>query len=390
MFRQILAELDRATGGRLRRVAGLDAVYTGPVVSLADDRARVAGLMDLVVLQAPRIVTLDDERLRAFLSRQTAVTHDGGAFQTEEVFNATLRGVTFDPHSGAVWAADGALVLDSIKNAGRLKHVTASPLAPGELAGLHSSIAGPISGNTFHWLVESLPRLYSLATLAEPVTLLMTDTLPAARREQLVGCLPPNAMLRFVPPHRRLRVERFVLPSFLTTLWDFAYLPSDHLDYLRQRFFRVYGLSPQSSSNNRIYISRARAGARRVLNEAAVLEALRPLGFRLYYLESMRFAEQVRLFHDAAIVVAPHGAGLANLLFAGSIPVLEFTSRVISPVYFFLALALRQKYEYVYPLELAASQPLPSPADGRLYSTARDLDITVDLDAMRAVTERWR
>jgi capsular polysaccharide biosynthesis protein len=392
MLRQIFSDIDRATGGILRRVAGRDPApaFSGPLVSLAADRRRVAGLEEYTVLQPPQTVRLDDERRRSFLARQTAVPHDDGAFQTEEVFLATLHDATFDPRSGAIWAADGSLVLDSIKNAGRLKHVAALPIAGGALAGDFSSIAGPISGNVFHWLIESLPRLYSLASYPRPIALLMPDTLPAARREQLAACLPLNVGLRLVPTNVRLRVERFVLPSFLTTQWDFACPPPDHLTYLRQRLLKAAGLSPSAAAGERLYISRDRARVRRVVNEAAVLDVLRPLGFRPCHLEDLPFVEQMRLFRDTPIVIAPHGAGLANLLFAGRIPVLELTSRAVSPVYFFLALALGQDYRYLYPRELAGDEPLPAPSDGRIYSTTRDLDITVDIDVLRAAVDEWR
>ncbi|CUS02879.2 protein of unknown function [Candidatus Promineifilum breve] len=391
MFRQLITNLDRASGGRLRRTADRAELpaYAGPVVSLCGGRAEAAGIEEFTVLQPVRAVRLDDERQRAFLARQTAVPNVDGAFQTEEAFRATLREVTFDPHSGAVWAADGALVLDSIKNAGRLKHVAATPIAPGTLAGAYSSIAGPISGNVFHWFIESLPRLHSLSSYPEPITLLMPDGLPADRRQQLAACLPPDVTVRFIPANRRVRVERFVLPSFLTTQWDFAYPPHNHLAHVRDRLIGAAGLPPRLVPGERIYILRDRARVRRVINEAAVVELLQTRGFRPYRLEELPFADQVRLFRDAEMVIAPHGAGLANLLFAPPVPVLEFASRAVTPVYFFLTLALGQEYRYLYPLELVDNEPLPGPSDGPLYSAARDLDLTVDLDALRAIVDEW-
>lgn len=391
MFRQLIANLDRASGGRLGRATGRaePPAYAGPVVSIRGGPVEVAGLEEYTVLQPVRAVRLDDERQRAFLARQTAVPNADGAFQTEEVFRATLRDVIFDPHSGAVWAADGALVLDSIKNAGRLKHVAATPIASGTLEGVSSSIAGPISGNVFHWFIESLPRLYSLSAYSEPITLLMPDRLLADRRRQLAACLPSNVTLRTIPANRRVRVERFVLPSFLTTQWDFAYPPYDHLAHVRDRLISAAGLPPSAMPGERIYVLRDRARVRRVINEAAVVELLQARGFRPCRLEELPFAEQVRLFRDAELVIAPHGAGLANLLFAPPIPVLEFASRAVTPVYFFLALALGQEYHYLYPLELAGNEPLPGPSAGPLYSAARDLDLTIDLDVLRATVDGW-
>ena len=144
MFRQLITNLDRASGGRLRRTADRAELpaYAGPVVSLCGGRAEAAGIEEFTVLQPVRAVRLDDERQRAFLARQTAVPNVDGAFQTEEAFRATLREVTFDPHSGAVWAADGALVLVQVS----------TPSTPAPALGgrsLRSTIA-------FAWLVQPL------------------------------------------------------------------------------------------------------------------------------------------------------------------------------------------------------------------------------------------
>jgi len=49
---------------------------------------------------------------------------------------------------------------------------------------------------------------------------------------------------------------------------------------------------------------------RRIINEHEVIEALATFGFVAYALEEMSFSEQVRLFSQAEMVVAPHGAGL--------------------------------------------------------------------------------
>ncbi len=366
---------------------GRRAAPVGLSVALSTAPDQVPGLLDYTILRPAELVTLDDPAHRAFLARQTTVPHANGAFQTETIFRATLAGVTFDPYSGAVWAADGSLLVDSIKNAGRLKHVRPAPVADEVWPGLYSSIAGAIAaGNPFHWFIEALPRLYSLAKVAEPLTLLMPDSLPPARQAQLSSCLPPHVTLRLVPVGARLRLERFVLPSYLTTQWDFAYPPTDYLAFVRDRLLAANSATAASAGRERLYISRAGARVRRVINEEAVLVALRPLGFRAVRLEELPFSEQVNLFRSAEIVVAPHGAGLANILFSPHATVVELVSRVVSPVYFFLSLALEHDYRYVYPVELEAGV-LPTPADGRRYSAERDLDITLDPAAVVAALQ---
>ena len=365
---------------------GRRAAPVGTPVSLSTAGEQVPGLLEYNVLRPAETVTLDDPALRAFLARQKAVPHhDGGTFHTEPIFRATLAEVIFDPSSGAIWTADGSLLIDSIKNAGRLKHVRPAPVADGVWPGLYSSIVGTIAaGNPFHWFIEALPRLFSLADVPEPVTLLMPDSLTAARQAQLTACLPPHVTLRNVPAGTRLRLERFVLPSYLTTLWDFAYPPYEHLAFVRDRLLAANGAAAAPPGHERLYISRAGARVRRVANEEDVVAALQPFGFHAVRLEELPFAEQVHLFRAAEMVVAPHGAGLANVLFAPPLTVVELASRVVSPVYFFLSLALGHDYRAVYPAELN-DERLPSPAEGRRYSAQRDRDITIDPAALVAM-----
>jgi capsular polysaccharide biosynthesis protein len=98
------------------------------------------------------------------------------------------------------------------------------------------------------------------------------------------------------------------------------------------------GNSPDYSPN--IFISRQKALGRRILNEQEVIAALAPLGFVAYTLEEMSFQEQVRLFSQAKAVVAPHGAGLANMMFAHNLKIIELFGSFVQPSFFYLAKGL--------------------------------------------------
>jgi capsular polysaccharide biosynthesis protein len=66
----------------------------------------------------------------------------------------------------------------------------------------------------------------------------------------------------------------------------------------------------------RLLISRADASNRRLLNEAALMALLEPHGFERVLPSTLSVAEQLSAFAAAEIVVAPHGAALANLVAA--------------------------------------------------------------------------
>ncbi len=78
----------------------------------------------------------------------------------------------------------------------------------------------------------------------------------------------------------------------------------------------------------RVVISRADTLGRRVVNEDALMATLGPLGFRRVVLSELDHADQVSLFRNAEVIVAPHGAGLANLIFCRpGTRVFELTNR---------------------------------------------------------------
>jgi len=79
------------------------------------------------------------------------------------------------------------------------------------------------------------------------------------------------------------------------------------------------GLEGQRQSGRKIYVSRLDAGdVRRVVNEQAVCDFLASRGFEIITPAELSVEDQALAFRDADIIVAPHGAGLANLVFCPS------------------------------------------------------------------------
>jgi capsular polysaccharide biosynthesis protein len=86
------------------------------------------------------------------------------------------------------------------------------------------------------------------------------------------------------------------------------------LDRIRAAAFDALG-GAAALPWRRIYVSRADAWLRRLTNEAEITELAERAGFTPVTLTGMPVAEQVRLFAEASHIVAPHGAGLANIGF---------------------------------------------------------------------------
>ncbi|MEA5540470.1 glycosyltransferase family 61 protein [Limnoraphis robusta Tam1] len=177
--------------------------------------------------------------------------------------------------------------------------------------------------NFWHFLYDSIPRIYS-AMLARPnqkLTVLVPDTLPNSFKELLSCVLPENFDTISVPQGSWVKVDRLIMPSYVSRCEN-GFLPSEYYEYIRNCVFKKFDLATVENPTERIYISRAHAKHRRVLNEDEIIQYLNNYGFKVVFLEKMSFREQVKLFTQAEVIVAPHGAGLATTLFSGKIKIL--------------------------------------------------------------------
>ncbi|WP_163560662.1 glycosyltransferase family 61 protein [Halomonas sp. NO4] len=78
------------------------------------------------------------------------------------------------------------------------------------------------------------------------------------------------------------------------------------------------GWSPKLQKGERlIYVSRADADRRRISNEEILRSRLQEVGFEIHTLNGLSIDEQQQLFASAAIICAPHGAALTNLVWCG-------------------------------------------------------------------------
>ncbi|MFL6156314.1 MAG: glycosyltransferase family 61 protein [Marmoricola sp.] len=109
---------------------------------------------------------------------------------------------------------------------------------------------------------------------------------------------------------RHVRARTLVVPGVASTI---ERNPPWVSQLLRDRLVPA-GLDRVPGRN--LYLAR-RAGLhnRCVLNEAEVLALLEPLGFEVVDPGDLSVAEQIRTFAEADVVVAPHGAALANIPF---------------------------------------------------------------------------
>ena len=198
--------------------------------------------------------------------------------------------------------------------------------------------------NHYHSLVDNLARAcaFGLSPLSSTqVDLLHHGPLSPVERLVLDRVKPSNVTLRPVDATGLVRAERLVLPTF--PAWRYSgWLPAWYLDQLRAAL--LPDRAPRRSE--RIYI--VRRGMRRLRNEQDLLRRLDRHGIRPVELEQLSFPDQVELFYDAEVIVAAHGAGLTNLLFADRALVVEISpTPFVFPHYALMCLALGLHHRFV-------------------------------------------
>jgi glycosyltransferase involved in cell wall biosynthesis len=227
-------------------------------------------------------------------------------------------------------------------------------------------VAERVWHNYSHWLSAHLPKFVLLKRLGLLDDVLLPSALPRAHADSL-RCLglDPESFRTFDPG----AVQRIREMNILST------------DRFRPELVRSVrdALAPPGAVEpwRRVYITRARAGRRALLNETRILDAMRRFNFEIVAMETLSFRQQLELMAETRLLVAPHGAGLTNMIFCPpgthvvEIANLDFPN----PNFYALASALGPDYSLV---------PGHSTGDGHPIFR----DIIADADALDAILPR--
>lgn len=273
-------------------------------------------------------------------------------YRVKPAFLVTLHDVTFLGNSGAV-VQDGKVVVESVFDVGRLAKSpafkTPAFMVPKVKKGIYTSVLHLpwAANNNYHWFFDCLPRLFFLLQEVKgQFNLIMRHDLPAYQHETLQFILRqhPNVNVVYIGKHDKWQVEKFILPSYLSNAQS-GYLPLPISLWLRENIWKGYEIG-LAEKKQRIYISRSKAKTRRLLNEQELLPLLENYSFKIIRAEELSYRQQVQLFYNTEAVIAPHGAGLTNLLFSERCKVLELhPANIIKPHYFLLSKGLGFDYD---------------------------------------------
>lgn len=245
---------------------------------------------------------------------------------------------------------------------------------PTRVAGSVGVLASRGDGNYYHFLHDCIPRLFVLEQCPDAPSpeRWFTPVATSFQREllDLMGITADRCIDATAVPH--LQAEQLVVPGLPSTrVQNPAWVSQELRARLCPDAARVPG--------RHIYLTRGAArNNRAVLNESAVSAHLEGRGFTCLDPGAMTVHDQIRWFSEADLIVAPHGAALANLAFCSpGATVLELFGRHVDPCYWRMSGGITGlTYRYLAGPERSASP------DGGTGWDFLVQDIEVDLDAL--------
>ena len=252
------------------------------------------------------------------------------------------------------------------------------PPPPLDVSGRLGVLASRGDGNYYHFLMDVLTRIGVLEQARE-VAPPERWYVPAQTRFQrelldLFGIGPEQRVDAGAHPHVRAQCLVVPGPPAMTEK-----NPPWAVEFLRGRLLPHVDTS---GPRRGVYVTRGpSANNRSIVNEPEVAELLAARGFAAIDPGAMPVVEQIRAFATAEVIVAPHGAALANLMFAspGAAVVELFPAGCLLPDYWRLASSVPGlRYRYV---SACGGPRRPT----RASTIVRDIE--VDVAALRATLD---
>ena len=175
--------------------------------------------------------------------------------------------------------------------------------------------------NYCHWLLDILPRLYlfSLSNKKKKLENIYLNKPNNVQKEMLIKFGFGNINFINSKKFKHIEVEKLIYcthPNYQEgTIFDaHSKIPSWVIKFIKNKFINK---KKTKTLGNKIFIDRSDSKFlhSKLINNSFVKNYLLNKGFKIVKLSNLSFKNQIKLFYNSKVIVAPHGAGLANLIF---------------------------------------------------------------------------
>lgn len=246
--------------------------------------------------------------------------------------------------------------------------------------------------NYYHWMIESLPRLFLAHSLYRDCRIL----LPYDVHEYVISSLELLGLKNFerISTDEIIRVPCLIMPEIIyyngvenedhpPQQHDVVVLhPLAHEELILPVRRKLLSTFKAAHPFRKVYVSRSRSRMRRLVNEEDILPTLKASGFEIVYFEGMSLVEQIRLMQETCILAGVHGSNMVNILFLPtSAKVIELMNEhQLNDAFYLLASTIGIDY-YSVPCSMH-EEGLKNSSDSVLVN---DADLVVDKDCFHRV-----
>jgi hypothetical protein len=165
-------------------------------------------------------------------------------------------------------------------------------------------------GNYYHWMFHVIGRLSVLKALEMDINdfdhIVINKPYKAFQEQSIKDFCFPLDKLVFIDNGELLQLENAVLPSYL-------YFHPMVPHFLRRHYLKNI---KTSNTSKKVYISRRKSPIRKLLQEDLLVELLvKEFNYIEVFLEDLNLEQQAILLNECSHVIAPHGAGLPNIVY---------------------------------------------------------------------------
>lgn len=163
--------------------------------------------------------------------------------------------------------------------------------------------------NYHHWLIECLVRIKYLNEFdkEKKLKIILPNNMNSFQKESIKLLDIPEENIIYLDKNYRFK------KLYFSSLGNFSH---NEISWLREYIFNKLSIIPKSEK--KYYISRNDANQRRINNESDLINLLKEQDFEILELTKYSFIEQVKIFSQAKVIIAPHGAGMTNMIFTPS------------------------------------------------------------------------
>ena len=199
--------------------------------------------------------------------------------------------------------------------------------------------------NYCHWLLEDLPKIFAYSFIDKEIKIITNKTHHTWQTEslELMGFSNKNV---YHHDNHGTRVRNFYVTNMRSASSRNSERDPIGRAWVAKKIINGISDIQLTTKKKRIFISRQDSGSRFITNMHEIEKVLCKHNIEIFYAGKTNFIDDVKVFLDAELIIAPHGAGMANMIFAKDCHIIEISCDTHWKKDFFYLTALELNFTF--------------------------------------------